>query len=127
MAELQPNAGWLAGAISAIKGLSWTNLLVIFALLLMLIPAYVVYRALNDEALLDRFLSSYREVPSTTGCTVRVVAERGGPERWSISTAYAAQGADRWTVGVILDSEPKEEQIESYCAALNLIVDRLHQ
>lgn len=127
MAELQPNAGWLAGAISAIKGLSWTNLLVIFALLLMLIPAYVVYRALNDEQLLDRFLSSYREVPSKSGCIVRVVAERGGPERWSVSTAYAASGADRWTVGVILDHEPKEEQIASYCAALNLIVDRLHQ
>src|SRR4029077_7001399 len=121
--------GRLAGAANVIKGLSLANVLVIFLLLLMAVllagPGYVGYRALGDEKLRNRFLSSYQEIASDTGCTIRVVAERGGPEHWSISTGFAFQGADRWTVGVILDHAPSEEQIASYCASLTLIVDKM--
>jgi hypothetical protein len=100
----------------------------ILALLIMLlIPVYVIWKALSDEALLDRFLSSYREVPSDSGCTIRVVAERGGPELWSISSQFAAQGNDRWTVGVILTKQPSTEEITSFCASLKLIADRMLQ
>jgi hypothetical protein len=121
-----PAEGRLAGAANVIKGLTLSNVLVIFLLLCMAGPAYVLYRALGDEKLLDRFLSSYQEIASTTGCTIRVVAERGGPQRWSISTGFAFAGADKWTVGVILDREPTEEEIASYCASLGLIVDKMH-
>ena len=101
-------------------------MLVIFLLLLMVGPAYVLYRAVNDEELLDRFLSSYREIPSDTGCTIRVVAERGGPERWAISTGFAFAGADSWQVSVVLDHEPEEKEVESHCATLFLIVEKMH-
>lgn len=99
----------------------------IFLLLLMAGPAYLLYKALNDEALLDRFLSSYQEISTETGCTLRAVAERGGPQRWSISTGFAFAGADTWTVGVILDHAPAKEEIESYCATLLLIVEKMHE
>jgi hypothetical protein len=124
-----PAEGRLAGAARVIQSLSLSNVLVIFLLLLMAGPAYVLWKALGDEKLLDRFLSSYQEIASDTGCTIRVVAERGGPERWSISTGFAFQGADRWTVGVILDHDPTsaEGEIASYCATLTLIVDKMHQ
>lgn len=122
-----PAEGRLAGAANVIKGLTLSNVLVIFLLLAMAGPAYVLWKAVNDKQLMDRFLSSYREIASDTGCTIRVVAERGGPEHWSISTGFAFQGADRWTVGVILDHAPPEEEIASYCASLLLIVDKMHQ
>jgi hypothetical protein len=120
-----PAEGRLAGAVSVIRTLSLSNVLVIFLLLMMAGPAYVLWKAVNDEHLMDRFLSSYREIPSPTGCTIRVVAERGGPEHWSISTGFAFMGADRWTVGVILDHEPGDE-VASYCETLKLIVDKMH-
>jgi len=129
----EPPAGRIASAANVVKSLSLSNVLVIFLLLLMAVllagPAYVVYRALGDEKLMDRFLSSYREIPSDTGCTIRVVAERGGPEHWSISTGFAMQGSDRWTVGVILDHPPSEEkgEVASYCESLMLIVDKMHE
>lgn len=121
-----PPQGRFAHAAHIIRSLSLSNVLVVFLLLCMAAPAYVLYRALNDDALLDRFLSSYREIASDTDCTIRVVAERGGPERWAVSTGFALAGADRWTVGVILDHEPTQEEVHSYCASLLLIVDKMH-
>lgn len=112
--------GWLA----AVKGLTITNALVIILLVVFIFPTYVVYRAINDEKLLDRFLSTYREIASqNVGCTQRIAKARGGPEVWSISTGFAYSGSDRWTVSVHLTHEPTPDQLQSYCATLDLIVD----
>ena len=123
--EPPPDQGRVLGILNAAKSLTLFNVLVIALLVLIAIPVYVVYRALSDEALLDRFLSSYREISSDTGCTIRVVAERGGPERWSISTGFAASGNDRYTLGVILQQEPTKEEIISYCESIKLIAGLL--
>lgn len=120
-----PPEGRLAHAAHAIRSLTLSNVLVIFLLVLMAVPVYILYRALSDEALLDRFLSSYRVVRTKGGCTIRVVAERGAPEQWSISTGFAAGGNERWNVSVILEQEPSEDEITSHCATLMLIVERL--
>jgi hypothetical protein len=120
-----PPEGRFAHAAHAVRALTLSNVLVIFLLLLMAVPVYIVYRALSDEALLDRFLSSYRVIGSEGGCTIRMVAERGGPEQWSINTGFAAGGNERWTVGVVLEREPSREEITSHCATLLLIVERL--
>ena len=120
-----PDQGRVLNILNAAKGLTLFNVLVVALLVLILIPVYIVWKALSDEQLLDRFLSSYMEVPSDSGCTVRVVAERGGPERWSISSQWAAQGTEIWTVGTIYQREPTAEQILSTCQALKLIADQL--
>jgi hypothetical protein len=123
----QPDQGRVVGLINAAKGLTFANIVILALLVAILVPVYIVWRALSDETLLNRLLSHYQVVPSDTPCTVRVVAERGGPEYWSVSTGFAFQGADRWTVGVILDRQPTTEQIASYCASLTLIVDKMHE
>lgn len=112
--------GWL----SAMKGLTLTNALVIVLLVTVAIPAYFVYRALNDETLLDRFLSRYREIPSpNTNCLIRELRPFGGQGSWAVSTGFAYRGTDRWQIGVVMNREPTTEQQESYCATLNLLVD----
>ena len=120
-----PNEGRVLSVLNAAKSMTLFNVLVVALLVLILIPVYIVYRALSDEALLDRFLSSYREIPSDSGCTVRVVAERGGPERWAIANGFAAQGTDRWVVSVILQKEPTTAEITSFCQSLKLISDQI--
>jgi len=115
--------GWL----STLKGLTLTNALVIVLLVVAVIPAYFVYRALGDPALLDRFLSNYRELPSNgSNCAIREARLKGGAQTWIISTGFAYAGADRWAVSVVLDHAPSEEEIASYCATLGLIVDKMH-
>jgi hypothetical protein len=114
---------WLSGAANVLKGLTLRNVAVLAAILALALPVWIIWKAVSDPALLDRFLSSYRVVRTEGGCTMRVVAERGGPEQWSISTGFAAGGNERWTVGVVLEREPSEEQIVSHCATLLLIVE----
>ena len=98
----------------------------IAVLVLVAIPAYFVYRLLNDPTVMDRFLSSYSETTDTeSGCTIRKVRLRGGPWRWSIATGFAMQRSDRYSVSVILPEEPDADDIQSYCATLNLIVDKM--
>ncbi len=114
---------WLKGAAGVLHGLTLRNVAILALILALAIPVYVIWKLFSDPELLDRFMSSYRVTRTAGGCVVRVAKERGGPEQWSISTGFAAGGTERWTVGVILEREPTEEQIVSHCATLNLIVD----
>jgi hypothetical protein len=112
--------------LGAIKGLSLGNVLVIALLAIIAVPVYVIYRALDDKDLLDRFLSTYSELSSqNVPCALRHVQARGGPQLWGISSGFAFQGADRWFVNVVLDHEPTREELVSYCESLKLIADRM--
>jgi hypothetical protein len=116
----------LERAAGVVKGLSLSNVLVIALLVVIALPAYVVYKALGDDALMDRFMSTYKEVSSqNVACPVRHVQARGGPELWGISAGFAYAGADRWFVNVVLDHAPTNEELVSYCTSLKLIADRM--
>lgn len=124
--DKQASEGWIIGLINAAKGLTFSNALVIVMLVIVTIPAYLVWQALNDPVLLDKFLSSYAEVSDkNTDCTIRKARARGGAWLWSISAGFAFQRSDRWSVSVILPAEPSADDIISYCATLALIVDKM--
>jgi hypothetical protein len=124
--EKEPT-GWLSW-LTAVKGLTITNALVIMMLAVVAIPSYLMYKALNDATILDRFMSSYRETSSQqVGCILRVGRPRGGSEMWAISTGFAYQGNDRWSVSVILGHEPTDEEIISYCETLRLITEKMQE
>lgn len=122
--EPPPNEGKVVGLINAAKGLTLTNAVVIIMLVIVAIPAYFVWRALNDEAILDRFFSNFREISSqNVGCAVREAKFRGGNPIWVVFTGFAFQGGDRYIIAVVLDHEPVREEIESFCATLKLLAD----
>jgi hypothetical protein len=121
-----PPEGRYLGWLTAVKGLTISNVLVIALLAVVAVPVYVIYKALGDEKLLDRFLSTYEEISSQqAGCTVRHVQARGGPDLWGVSSGFAFAGADRWFVNVVLDHMPTNEEITSYCQSLKLIADNM--
>jgi hypothetical protein len=123
--ELPPE-GKLAAAASVVRSLSLTNVLIIALLVAIAIPAYIVYRALADPAVMDRFLSSYREYPNqVSGCTMREVKERGGPDLWSVSAGFAFHGSARWYVAVALSAKPSDQELVSHCETLKRIADGL--
>ena len=125
MTEPPPSEGRIAAALSAVKGLSLTNVLVLALVALILVPVYVIYRAVNDAAVMDRLLSSYEEIPNASGCVLRQVKTRGGPSSWSLSSGFAFHGSDRWQIAVILDQPPDKAQLDSHCATLRLIADQV--
>jgi hypothetical protein len=121
-----PQDGRILSWLNAVKGLSITNVLVIAMLAVVAVPVYVIYRALDDDSLLDRFMSTYEETASQlTGCTLRHVQERGGPDIWGISSGFAFQGDGRWFVSVALSHAPSNDEVVSYCESLKLIADRM--
>jgi hypothetical protein len=124
MSEPEPT-GKLATAVGLVKGLTLSHVLIIALLAVIAVPVYIVYRALNDAAVMDRLMSSYEEIPNTSGCTMRKVKARGGPARWSISTGFAFHGADRWGIYVIVDQQPTTEQLTGNCETLKLIADNV--
>lgn len=122
----QQSEGRYLSWLNAVKGLTITNVLVIGMLVMIAIPAYLVYRALNDEELLDRFFSSFKETSSENiGCTIRE-ARHDSIHLWSISTGFAFQGRDKYTIGVVLDRMPTDEEMVSYCETLKIIADSMH-
>jgi hypothetical protein len=118
--------GRLERAAGVVKGLSLSNVMVIALLAVIAVPVFVVWKAVGDDKLMDRLMSTYEEVDSKGGCVLRHVQARGGPDLWGISSGFAFQGADKWFVNVLLDHKPaNDEEIASYCQSLKLIADRM--
>ena len=114
--------GWL----NAVKGLTISNVLVIALLVMIAVPVYVIWKALGDDNLMDRLLSTYEEVEGpNAGCTIRHAQERAGPDLWSIGSGFAFFGEARWFVNVTLSHKPTDEEVASYCESLKLIADRM--
>jgi hypothetical protein len=124
-AEPPPSGDRVTGWLTAVKGLTISNVLVIALLVVIAIPTYIIWKALNDEKVLDRLMSTYELVETESDCTVRHVQERGGPDLWAVGTGFAFQGRDRWSVNVLFSDMPDEDEIASYCEALKLIVDKM--
>ena len=123
-----PPEGKYLGWLNAVKGLTISNVLVIALLAIVAVPIYVIYKALSDEKIMDRFMSTYEESANQqSGCTLRHVQERGGPDIWGISSGFAFQGDGRWFVSVALSHDPSIDEIASFCESLKLIADRMLQ
>jgi hypothetical protein len=105
-----------------------THVLIIALLICIAIPTYILYRFLNDASLLNKFTSFYEEIASEqTPCTLRIASQRGAEAFYSISTGFAFQGSDRYTIAVLLTHKPDNGAIQSYCETLNLIVDHMRR
>jgi hypothetical protein len=116
--------GLVSQGVDLVRSLSLTNVLVIILLVIVAAPVWVLWRVINDEKLLDRFLSHYAEYPSqTTACTVRQIKVRGGPETFALSTGFASQGTDRYFISVVSNHQFNPSEERSYCETLNLLVD----
>jgi len=122
-----PPEGWFASIVGAVKSLTWRNVLVILALVVIAVPAYLIYAVVKDPLLMARLTTVYRELPTETACLVREVRQRGGPDMWGISTGFAFFGNERWFVSVNLAQAPTAEQVISHCEVLLLTVDWILQ
>jgi hypothetical protein len=122
------DGGWVHTIAHFLKGLTLTNTLVIAMLVIVSIPAYFVWRMLNDEEMLYRFLSSYRELPNPvpgSNCSLREISVKGGGDTFGIATSFATLGSDRWQIGVVLNHAPTPQDIETYCEVLNKVIDKM--
>jgi len=120
--------GQVGGLVKIIQSLTLTQVLIIALLVAIAIPTYIGWRVINDESMLNKFTSRYEELSSEhMPCTLRVASVRGGGDTYSISTGFAAQGSDRWTVGVIMTRKPDDSELTSYCATLQILVDHLRR
>lgn len=124
----EPDKGMIGGLANVLKSLSIWNVLTLLLLCLILVPIWVIYRAVSDEKLMDRLLSQYEEITETSvGCILRHVRVRGGPDQWAIASGFAYQGGDRWYLSVITNStnQPTQQEVAAYCESLKLITDSI--
>lgn len=122
----QPTNGKALRLLDWARSLTVWQVLTIALLACVLVPVFVIYKAVSgNEALLNRLLSTYEEHADQSGCLVRHVKERGGPDLWSVSTAFAVSGVDRWFLSVITSHQPTTEEIVSYCESAKILADQV--
>ena len=120
--------GQIGGVVNIIKGLSLTHVLIIALLVVIALPTYVLWRFVNDASLLNKFTSFYEEIANDkSSCTLRIASQRGVDAFYAISTGFAFQGSDRYTISVLLHRHPDDGELASYCETLNLIVDYMRR
>jgi hypothetical protein len=126
--EQQQQQGIFQTILHAVTSMTLTQVLILALLMAILIPSYLVWRALNDPAMLGRFLSSYEEVTSDKiPCILRIASLQGGGDQFAISAGFAAQGSDQWVVSVLMDRKPGEAEMVSYCETIHLLIDYMRR
>jgi hypothetical protein len=121
-----PLGSRIISLITAVKGLTIANVVVIALLAVICVPVYIIWKALGDDKIMDRFMSTYEILDhQNVACSVRHVQARGGPDQWAISSGLAYQGGDTWSIAVVLTHDPSTAEVEGYCETLKLIADKM--
>ena len=122
------HVGMIGGIVKIIQSMTLTHVLILALLLVILIPTFILYRFMTDASMLNKWTSFYEELSSDKSpCTLRIASVRGADPTYAISTGFAFQGSDRWTVSVVMGHKPDEGQLISYCETLNQIVDYMRR
>lgn len=110
-------------AIEALKGLTLTNLLVLLVLVLILAPAYLAWRVVNDPDLRNILFSSFRAIEvEGVDCSYIKASEAGVDPHWLVAKDFAFSGRDRWFIGVNSPEEPSPAEVEAYCRTLSEVI-----
>ena len=118
----------VGGIVKIIQSMTLTHVLILALLLVILAPTYILWRFVNDASLLNKWTSFYEELSTDKSpCTLRIASVRGSDPTYAISTGFAFQGSDRWTISAVLSRKPDEGDLVSYCEALNRIVDHMRR
>ena len=72
------NEGIVVAILNFFKSMTLTQVLILALAVIIAIPTYVLWRALNDESMLNTFLTRYEEFTNKTSCTLRIFILRGG-------------------------------------------------
>lgn len=120
--------GMIAGLVKILQSMTLRHVLTLALVVGIAAPTFILYRFMTDNSLLNKWSSFYEELSSDkVPCTLRIASQRGADPVYSISTGFAYQGSDRYTVTVILTHKPDDGQLISYCETLNLIVDHMRR
>lgn len=126
--ETDDRVGQIGGLVKIVQSISLTQVLVIALLVAIGMPTFIIWRFLNDSSLLNKWTSFYEEISTDKSpCTLRIASQRGAEPFYAVSTGFAYQGSDRWTISVLLGHRPDDGEIASYCETLNLIVDYMRR
>jgi len=108
--------------IDAVKGLTFVNVAILACLVLLGIPAYLAWKAINNPTLLGQILSEFKQIRSEGDCNVFLAQLPGAPPMWGISNPFAERNAEAWGVVVRIRFEPDEAAIKDYCTTMEELV-----
>lgn len=112
--------GIVGHCLEVIKGLTFTNVLMIGLLILFIGPAYIAWYIIRDDDLLARLTSTYVELEwDLSECGANRAQIVGGPNYWYIRDTFRERGYETWYVGVRLNREPSMAIAKAYCTALS--------
>jgi hypothetical protein len=109
--------------IDVIKGLTWVNVGILAALVLISFPAYFAWRTISDPQFAGLVLSEYREIDSPTDCVLSLAQPAGTEGSYFIRAVLAERNREIWYVSVKLHFEPDSPAMIKYCATLTAMVE----
>ena len=106
-----------------VREMSFRNVGVILALVVIAIPSYLVYRLATDNKFASIFFSTYSEhsIPATD-CFMRIASVSGGHEDYRVSRPFAYSGQDRWVISVETPYQPDANQAVALCNLLGEVI-----
>lgn len=105
--------------LEAAKGLTLSNVLIIGLLILISFPAYVAYRVINEERLMNYVASSFEELRFGIGdCGVFRAQIRGEEPEYLVRYTFRFDRLGMWYLAIRGQTEPTKTEAKEKCAAL---------
>lgn len=112
--------------LDAVKGLTWVNVGILAALVLISIPAYFAWRVINNPTLMGAVLSEFREIHTKTDCSLYYAQVAGSAPAWGIANQFAERNSEEWAIVVRVKFEPDEAAMKDYCQATENLIRFMH-
>ncbi len=113
----------LGRLLDAVKSLTFVNVAILALLVIIAVPAYLTWKAVDNPELLSLLFSEFQEISTDTDCTLFKGQTQGGTPYYAVTNQFAERNAEFWSVAVRIKFRPDHPAILAYCEALENVID----
>jgi hypothetical protein len=108
--------------IDQLKGLTFVNVAILALLVVIAVPTFFVWKAVDNPDLLSLVFSEFQELETGTDCNLFKGQSQGAQPYWAVTNQFAERNAAFWSVAVRIKFKPDHEAVVAYCKSLEAVV-----
>jgi hypothetical protein len=125
MAPEEPRGGVLERAFSVVRTFSLTNVLILFLIVVIAIPAYFAYRFMSDAAFRREFMTSAIILEQHVPCLVLEGTRYGSQTRHSVFIVYGLDDRNEKLLGLRAPEVVNDAGLTAMCQRLRTLAEEI--
>jgi len=119
--------GALARAANVVRSMSLTNVLILFLIVVIAIPAYFAYRFMSDVAFRREFMTTAVILEQHVPCIVLEGSRYGSQTRHSVFVVYGLDGRNEKLIGLRAPEAMNSVELTAMCGRVVELSEQINE